>query len=142
MLVNPLFAAGSDLIDVDLAGVTVDGMIHGDLHLGNILVDRGLKRKDEYWLIDFALAMTAPLGFDQAYLELSILIDRLEGVEPQRCAAVLDGRIIKLPDLSRHLQQGRRPVVLSGLGVLLLTVVPACWTLERGGSTGSAVVGM
>jgi MHS family proline/betaine transporter-like MFS transporter len=34
---------------------------------------------------------------------------------------------------------GRRPVVLCGLGLLLLSVVPACWTLERGGSTGSVV---
>lgn len=90
VLVNPLtFATNSD-IDVPVARVSFDGMIHGDLHLGNILVDRTLKRTDEYWLIDFALARAAPLGFDQAYLELSILIGLLQGVEPQRMLNILE----------------------------------------------------
>jgi hypothetical protein len=90
VLVNPLFAATSSFVDVPVACVSFEGMIHGDLHLGNILVDRTLKRRDQYWLIDFALAAAAPLGFDQAYLELSILIGLLQGVEPQRILNILE----------------------------------------------------
>lgn len=90
VLVNPLFAATSSHVDVPVAGVSFDGMIHGDLHLGNILVDRTLKRIDQYWLIDFALSIAAPLSFDHAYLELSILIGLLPGVEPQRILNILE----------------------------------------------------
>lgn len=89
VLVNPLFAASSACIDVPVARVSFDGMIHGDLHLGNILVDPTLRRKEQYWLIDFALAADAPLGFDQAYLELSILIGLLQG-DPQRILNILE----------------------------------------------------
>lgn len=90
VLVNPLFAAASSHIDVPVAGVSFDGMVHGDLHLGNILVDRTLKRKDQYWIIDFVVAIAAPLGFDQSYLELSILIGLSQGVEPHRIFNILE----------------------------------------------------
>jgi MFS family permease len=36
-------------------------------------------------------------------------------------------------------RRGRRPVVLSGLGVLVLAVVPACAVLQQGGTTGPVV---
>lgn len=90
VLVNPLYATCSTDIDVAVASVSFEGMIHRDLHLGNIIVDRTLRKVDKYWIIDFALTTNAPLGFDQAYLELSLLISLLQGVDPQRVLNILD----------------------------------------------------
>ncbi|HEX3148588.1 MAG TPA: hypothetical protein VHR66_10920 [Gemmataceae bacterium] len=63
------------------------GLIHGDLHLGNVLTPElptngeMKKRREErtFWIIDWALASNAGLiGYDHAYLELSLWLTHLE----------------------------------------------------------------
>jgi len=124
VLLNPLFAAASSHTDIPVASVSFDGMIHGDLHLGNIIVNRTLKQKDQYWLIDFALANATPLGFDQAYLELSILIGLLQGVEPQRIFNILEA--LESPD---DIECGSR-VPVSDVGIL-----ESCRVIRQANST-------
>ncbi len=90
VLVNPLWLATADCVETSAASVSFGGLIHGDLHPGNILVDRTARHRDQYWLIDFALSKEAGLGFDQAYLELALLIGHLQGAEPQRILNLLE----------------------------------------------------
>ena len=52
----------------------IDGLCHGDLHGGNVLLHRRDPETKSFWLIDFALSREAPIGFDHAYLELSWLV--------------------------------------------------------------------
>jgi hypothetical protein len=90
VLVNPLWLSTADIINVPSASVAFLGQVHNDLHPGNVLVDRTAQRRDSYWLIDFALSKEAPLGFDHAYLELSLLLGHLQGAEPQRILTILE----------------------------------------------------
>jgi tetratricopeptide (TPR) repeat protein len=90
ILLNPLWLSVDDIINVPPASVAFIGQVHNDLHPGNVLVDRTAQRRDEYWLIDFALSKEAPLGFDHAYLELSLLLGHLQGAEPQRILTILE----------------------------------------------------
>ncbi|RCW19814.1 phosphotransferase family enzyme [Ciceribacter lividus] len=52
----------------------IDGLCHGDLHGGNVLLHRRDPETKAFWLIDFGLSREAPIGFDQAYLEMSWLV--------------------------------------------------------------------
>ena len=75
VLANPLWLARCEALRQDESDVNFVGWIHGDLHLRNILINRSRGRcGDAYWLIDFALAAKAPLFFDQAYLEVALLL--------------------------------------------------------------------
>lgn len=59
------------------------GLIHGDLHGNNILVEYSQYGDDlkGYYLVDFAnFAEGSPLLYDHAYLELSYLLPQSEGV--------------------------------------------------------------
>ena len=63
---------------------TARGLMHGDLHTGNILIS-GPRQIDNYYFIDFAhFKDQTPLFFDHAYLELSLLLNAREGVTHQR----------------------------------------------------------
>ena len=60
------------------------GLVHGDLHSGNVLIS-GPRKIDNYYFIDFAhFRGQTPLLFDHAYLELSLLLNAREGVAHQR----------------------------------------------------------
>ena len=50
------------------------GFIHGDLHGGNILVDKMQRQSREYSLIDFSHARAGVIGYDQGYLELYAIV--------------------------------------------------------------------
>ena len=64
------------------------GHLHGDLHLRNILVRRD-SYDYNYWLVDFALSHDNFLGYDHAYLEFSLLKDKLASLEERSIAKVL-----------------------------------------------------
>lgn len=49
------------------------GLLHRDLHGGNILVHRSPRQK-KYWIIDFGLSKQGPAGYDQAYLEVANIL--------------------------------------------------------------------
>ncbi len=65
------------------------GMVHGDLHGGNLFWDRP-PTSDRFWLLDFAFSRMAPLLFDHAYFEFSLMIDHLKGADPSRLLSLLD----------------------------------------------------
>ena len=101
VLANPLWLARAPSLREDKSGVNFVGWIHGDLHPGNILIHRSSRRRtDMYWLIDFALASEAPLFFDQAYLEVALLLRHFETQLPRpllQLLAALDD--VGQPDL-------------------------------------------
>jgi Ternary complex associated domain 9 len=89
-LMNPLWLCNSEcLIDNDNATRFV-GRLHGDLHPDNFLFDRRYPESQLFWLIDFALSREGPLGYDHAYLELSLLLRELVGKDPERLLSILD----------------------------------------------------
>jgi hypothetical protein len=74
-LPNPLMAIG-DLLNLKISGYL--STIHGNLHLGNVLV--GPQR--ETWLIDFAWAREGHTLFDWAMLEVSLLVEVVAHLAP------------------------------------------------------------
>jgi serine/threonine protein kinase len=89
ILANPLWFCTSDVAR-GMDGVQFSGIIHGDLHPGNIMVDRQSSPAEAFWLIDFALSRSAPLFYDHAYLELALLLNNLEGLGRERMIGLLD----------------------------------------------------
>ncbi|SCF05533.1 P-loop NTPase [Micromonospora chokoriensis] len=54
------------------------GLAHGDLHVGNLLVERSEIEgagDDSFWIVDVDQARISVAGIDLAYLELSVLIN-------------------------------------------------------------------
>jgi hypothetical protein len=104
LMANPLWLCTCEA-GGDASGVRFGGLIHGDLHPGNIMVDRQDADKGSFWLIDFALSRSAPLFYDHAYLELALLLNHLDGHSRERIVGVLDaldeppgaGRIAMVP---------------------------------------------
>ena len=88
MLANPLELAVGLLKDYQLLAV-FEGMLHGDLHRENLFWERR-PHSDNFWLIDFALAQPGPLFFDQAYLELSLLLQKYAQADHSRLLNLLD----------------------------------------------------
>lgn len=75
----------------------IRGILHGDLHGGNILV-----KKDNsgilYYLIDFALSEEeAFLFYDHAYLELSLLISERGHVDLEKWLTLLKALVTSYP---------------------------------------------
>lgn len=66
------------------------GKLHGDLHPGNLLLERNVPRSDRFWLIDFALSRDGPLGYDGSYLELALLLHYLQGAGSERMFGILE----------------------------------------------------
>ena len=54
--------------------IVLQGVCHGDLHLRNVLLDRTRQHAGDYWLIDVHWSRTAPVLYDQAYLETAALL--------------------------------------------------------------------
>jgi hypothetical protein len=74
-LPNPLFDL-VDLLDRQVSGYL--SVIHGDLHLGNILVGP----RGDAWLIDFAWTREGHTLFDWALLEASLLVEIISRLVP------------------------------------------------------------
>lgn len=88
LLPDPVLVA-RDLLQVPLDG-TLDGICHGDLHERNILVHGSRQTSDlTYWLIDFNWDHRAPLLYDHAYLECSLILSGLERMSNPALATVL-----------------------------------------------------
>ena len=80
--------------------MSVEGLLHGDLHPRNVLLDRSRPESKDFWLIDFALSFEGPLGYDQAYFELAILLRHLHAATPERLHRLLEaieGRTAAVP---------------------------------------------
>lgn len=114
VLANPLWLATSAEIRQPSATVAFGGQIHGDLHAGNVLVDRTRQQpdSDRYWIIDFALSKNAPVGFDHAYFELGLLLGHLQGAPPQRILSLLEA--LEAPEGSPEAHK----VAVTDLGIL------------------------
>ncbi|MYR82265.1 aminoglycoside phosphotransferase family protein [Streptomyces filamentosus] len=72
------------------------GYCHGDLHTGNLLVPAAeLAGADSgYWIVDLDRAREGAIGFDLAYLEVSVLVNLLPDLDPvvlSRCLASAEG---------------------------------------------------
>ena len=88
LLPDPVLVA-PDVLQVPLDG-TIDGICHGDLHERNILVHGSRQTSDlTYWLIDFNWDQRAPLLYDHAYLECSLILTGLERMSNPVLATVL-----------------------------------------------------
>jgi hypothetical protein len=74
-LPNPLSDI-TDLLDRQVSGYL--SVIHGDLHLGNILVGP----RGDAWLIDFAWTREGHTLFDWAMLEVSLLVEIVSRLAP------------------------------------------------------------
>ena len=74
-LPNPLFDL-VELLDRQVSGYL--SVIHGDLHLGNILVGP----RGDAWLIDFAWTREGHTLFDWALLEASLLVEIISRLVP------------------------------------------------------------
>ncbi len=74
-LPNPLFEI-VELLDRQVSGYL--SVIHGDLHLGNILVGP----RGDAWLIDFAWTREGHTLFDWAMLEASLLVEIISRLAP------------------------------------------------------------
>ena len=81
---NPYGFAHTDFIGNQIDVSAGRGLVHGDLHSGNVLTS-GPRQIDNYYFIDFShFKSQAPLFFDHAYLELSLLLDARESLTHQR----------------------------------------------------------
>jgi len=71
------------------------GLLHRDLHLGNILCKSagGFPRQKDirFWIIDFARASEGPLLFDHAYLFVSILCELDRSLTDPALFSLLEG---------------------------------------------------
>ena len=91
VLMNPVALA--DLVEqrTDCEHATLDGFIHRDLHNENVILSHYPKSSDsDFWIIDFARARKEPIGFDQAYFELSQLLLNLSDYGPSVLLAALE----------------------------------------------------
>ncbi|UMB68790.1 hypothetical protein [Mycobacterium paraterrae] len=77
------------------------GLSHGDLHPGNILVRGSFSQgAREYWIIDPNWSVPGPLLYDQAYLEVALLLNNLSACPDSRFTALL-GAMDDQPTLVR-----------------------------------------
>lgn len=89
VLVNPLWLSTYKEITLSKFDVSFWGMLHGDLHAGNILVRSADVSRTKYWLIDFSAAKRGPLFFDHAYFELSLVLGHISPYNPDRELSLL-----------------------------------------------------
>ncbi len=104
---NPVLAvsgsAGNDT-EVSLMG----GLCHRDLHAGNLHVSRDEGTDNEYWIMDCFQAKDSFIGFDHAYLEISILLNyatTLNFTILARCLENVEGKGGPAPAGTLWLQQ-------------------------------------
>ena len=67
----------------------VSGFLHRDLHNQNVLFEYA-KNPPKFWVIDFALSRSGPIGFDQAYFQLGQIISNLKGLKAGTVLGALD----------------------------------------------------
>jgi len=89
LLANPYWLCMYEEVSAEARHSRFTGLIHGDLHPGNALMERDAPFSAKYWLIDFALARRSPLLYDQAYFELAVLLKHLDGLAVERIIGVL-----------------------------------------------------
>lgn len=65
------------------------GLLHGDLHGGNIFVHNATPKESPYQIIDFGLSDEGYIGFDQAYLEVALCLYNMQESDPHLLLAVL-----------------------------------------------------
>ncbi|MFJ3941463.1 hypothetical protein [Streptomyces parvus] len=104
----------------DEQGPLMYGFCHGDLHTGNLLVPTSeLAGADSgYWIVDLDRARQGAVGFDLAYLEVSVLVNLLPDLDPvvlSRCLASAEGISRRqVPDgtdwLTAFLESSRRGI--------------------------------
>jgi hypothetical protein len=87
---NPLWFCNEEILASDKTCTRFTGLQHCDLHTGNIFFDRSNPQEISFWIIDWALSRKCPLFFDQAYLELSLLLREMSGKPHERLAALLE----------------------------------------------------
>ncbi len=68
------------------------GICHGDLHTGNLLVPRDEieAADDAFWIVDMDQARRSVVGFDLAYLEVSVLVNILPTIRRPVLARCLE----------------------------------------------------
>jgi tetratricopeptide (TPR) repeat protein len=89
LLANALWFCNAACIRDDVGRVRFGGLLHGDLHPQNILLARPRPDSLDYYLIDFALSLFGPLGYDHAYLEVALTLHFLDHFGPQRVISLL-----------------------------------------------------
>lgn len=88
-IVNPLWlCTASPAID-EFPDVSLRGLLHGDLHAGNVLTHRAPSELSPYWIIDFALSRVAPIGYDHAYFEIAYILNCLADADPHQVIGLL-----------------------------------------------------
>jgi|GEM_PF-4130003 len=89
VLMNPL-QIQSVLEKVESPEIAVIfGILHRDLHSQNVLFEYS-RRDPKFWVIDFALSRIGPVGFDQAYFQISQLLINLDGLQPSTLLGALE----------------------------------------------------
>jgi hypothetical protein len=83
LLVNPLWLCGATVVHNDRSNASFWGLIHGDLHPANILLQRDDVAAEKYWIIDLALSRHAPILYDHAYYELAVLLQQTGEPSPE-----------------------------------------------------------
>ncbi|TAG01784.1 MAG: hypothetical protein EAZ43_10770 [Betaproteobacteria bacterium] len=87
---NPLWVCNSEAVAADFRSTRFLGLLHGDLHPGNVFFDRVNPIENPFWIIDWALSRQGPLLFDQAYFEVSLLLRELSGKPLERLVSLLE----------------------------------------------------
>jgi hypothetical protein len=60
----------------------LEGLLHNDLHGGNLLYYRHAPKREPYWIIDFGMSSLGPVGYDHAYMEFAHLFYSLRDYDP------------------------------------------------------------
>jgi tetratricopeptide (TPR) repeat protein len=84
IMANALTFCADSTIRNERSRVMFLGLLHGDLHSGNILLDKARPSNRTFWIIDFAYSYVGPIGFDHSYLEVATMLRHFEGLGPER----------------------------------------------------------
>jgi len=75
------------------------GLLHGDLHGGNIFVHNATPKDSPYQIIDFGLSDEGYIGFDQAYLEVALCLYNMQESDLHLLLVVLKALDAGKPEL-------------------------------------------
>ncbi|HYT44208.1 MAG TPA: aminoglycoside phosphotransferase family protein [Methylomirabilota bacterium] len=64
-----------------LSQIIPRGLLHGDLHPGNVIISKEGRPRDSFHIIDFASSRIGNVFFDLAYLEIAILLNSRSGFQ-------------------------------------------------------------
>lgn len=88
-VINPLWLCIECQALDGSADVSLRGLLHGDLHAGNVLTHRAPSETAPYWIIDFALSRVAAVGYDHAYFEVGYILSQLPDAGPEQIVGLL-----------------------------------------------------